>query len=144
MDQYQSYIYCHHNDGEIVYIGVGTGPRAFYSSKSGHRKEEHSRWLESQYNKGNIPVKFLEVGLAKKEALLKEEELIRKYTPKFNKLHNPEYNFPTKWEEGVVDFVKTLRDCGYSYNRISYLVGGDSLVHRENTKTMTIWRMVNE
>jgi hypothetical protein len=143
MDDYQHYIYKHIEGNEIVYIGVGKGARAFYSAQMGHRSPEHSFWLEENYNRGVIPVEFIETGLSKEEAYKREKLLISKYKPRFNKHHNPKHNF-TKRDPEVVLFAKQLRECGYSYTQISYLLGGESLVARENKKTMSIWRMINE
>ena len=143
MDNYQQYIYRHIDGEEVVYIGVGTGARAFYSLQMGHRSKEHSDWMEDKYNQGIIPVEFIATGLTKEEAKETEKELIAKHRPRFNKQHNPDHSF-SRWPKEIVSFAKDLRAMGYSYTKISYMLGAESLVSRRNTKQMSIWRMINE
>lgn len=140
---YQAYyVYAHFDNDAIVYIGIGTSCRAFRAA-GGHRHSDHSSWLNKQYESGSNPVEFIAVQLTKRKALLVEKEWIAHYKPAFNKMHNPNFK-----HEGILDKCKNvvtgLRDMGYSYTHISYLIGGDSSISRENKKAMTVWRYFND
>jgi excinuclease UvrABC nuclease subunit len=129
---------------EIVYVGVGTSCRAFRATGSGHRGANHKEWLEAQYHLGKIPVSFVASSLTKEQALSRERELIKQHTPIFNRMHNPNVSF-SRVPEKVRHFVKLLRQLGYSYTQISFLNGGDSsTTSKKSTKSMSMWRLVNE
>ena len=81
--------------------------------------------------------------LSKEEAIRKEKELIQLYSPKYNKSNHPEYKYPSKFTQEIKNSVLNLRQLGYSIGQISYLLGGDSLVSKENTKQMFVWRILN-
>ena len=141
---YRYYVYEHlDEEGEVVYVGLGTSCRAFRATGSGHREECHKMWLEGQYNKGNIPTIFVENGMTKADAIILERSLIQHFRPVFNKIHNPNWKPKSKFQEETIEMAKNLRDMPYSYTQIAYLLGAESIVSRENKKAMTIWRMIN-
>ena len=145
MNDYQQYYVYKHIDfdsGKIVYIGIGKSCSAFRCTGTSHRSKEHGEWLENQYAMGNIPVEFIYTGLSKEEARQEERELIIEHRPKFNKDLNPDYT-SSRFVGELKETAVALRDMGYSYTKISFLMGGESLVSRENTRTMSIWRMIN-
>lgn len=146
MNEYQKFYVYQHFDvdtGDVVYIGVGRSCRAFRSCGSGHRSEEHKLWLEDKYNRGKIPVEFLAYGLTREKAFELEKKYIQELKPEFNKMHNPDHKRPSKFSKETMNLVRGLRDMGYSFVKISYLLGGNSLVARENTTAMSMRAIVN-
>ena len=155
---YQTYyVYFHFDprDNTIVYVGMGQGSRAWAmgsyrqvnpkAKQYGRRDKEHAEWLDLLYLEGYLPdewVKIISKGLTKQEAAELEREFIEDHRPKFNKQHNPDHNF-SRVPDDVSAFAKALRGLKYSYTQIAYLLGGESLVSRENKKAMSIWRMIN-
>ena len=144
-DYKKCYVYAHIEPltGEWVYVGKGTSCRAFRATGSGHRDVDHSKWLEDHYNRGYIPVRFIDNELSKEDAHAIEKRLIRLHKPRFNKLSNPDHKH-SRWDEDIIQFAKDLRENDYSYTQIAFLLGDVSLVSRECKKTMSIWRMINE
>lgn len=138
--EYQAfYVYQHTEDGEVVYVGIGTSCRAFRATGSGNRSEEHSEWLKAQYELGQIPVSFYKVGMTKEDALKLETELIEKHRPKFNKMKNPDYEVPKKQSQETANFAKGMySSLKAGYRNIAYLMGADN----PKSKVMSIKRMI--
>ena len=140
------YYHVHPDTGEIFYIGIGQFERAWNFKRFTSRGEEHATYCTELYSKGHTPeqwVKIVHRNLKKEDAVSLERDYIQKHKPQFNKIHNPDYKFSSKFDE-VKEFAKELRSLGYSYTRIAYLLGGESLLSRKNKKAMSIWRMINE
>lgn len=137
------YVYLHFDidDGSIVYVGVGTGERA-WEWRSNKRSTPHNNLLEYYLEQGYVPsdwVSIVEASLTNEEALKLETELIEQYKPKFNKLKNNDYVSP-RWKFSEVhEFAKSLKKQGYSYSNIAYLLGGNE----SKSHTMSAWRMCN-
>jgi hypothetical protein len=137
------YIYTHKDihTGEIIYVGVGTGERA-WEWRSNKRSKDHNELLESYLKEGYVPTDWAEVhskGLTTEDAYALETELISLHKPKFNKLKNDDYVSP-KWKFSEVHhFAKLLQKQGYSYSNIAYLLGGNE----SKSHTMSAWRMCN-
>lgn len=138
------YVYMHkEDDGTVLYVGVGTQCRAFRSVGSGHRKKEHSDWLDSKYHKGIIPVYFYATGLLKKEACSLEKDLIKELKPKFNLAHNPDAK-RTRFTDEMKLIARTLRSRGLAFHKIAYLMGDTEQTAAKSTKAMSVRRMIND
>lgn len=137
------YVYLHTCliTGQVLYVGVGTGERA-WEWRGNKRSKEHNELLRSWLQDGYIPsdwVSIVETNLTSKEATDLETKCIEQHKPIYNKLKNPNY-ISEQWKFSEVHgFAKLLREMGYSYSNIAYLVGGDG----SKTKTMSAWRMCN-
>ena len=137
------YVYMHTDidTGETLYVGVGTGERA-WEWRSNKRSKEHNELLRGYLEKGYVPsdwASIVESNLNSKEAVELETKLIQQYLPVYNKCKNPEY-VSDKWKFSEVhEFAKSLREMGYSYPNIAFLLGGNPT----KTNTMSAWRMCN-
>ena len=135
------YLHIYPDTGETLYVGVGTGERA-WEWRSNKRSKEHNEQLRTWLKEGLVPsdwVSIVESNLSSKEATKLETEYIEQYRPIYNKSKNPDY-VSDQWKFSEVhEFAKALRKMGYSYSNIAYLVGGDG----SKTKTMSAWRMCN-
>lgn len=68
------YVYCHKQNGEIVYIGKGCGNRCIVNTNRPYN-----------ISKENISVEILFRTKDSTQAHFVEQELIQKYKPKYNK-----------------------------------------------------------
>ena len=143
MKNLPKYVYIHINidTGETIYVGVGTGERA-WEWRSNKRSTTHNELLRSYLQKGLVPsdwVSIVESNLTSEAAVALETKLIQQYLPVYNKSKNPEY-VSDKWKFSEVHkFAKSLREKGYSYSNIAYLLGGNE----SKSHTMSAWRMCN-
>lgn len=141
MDSYQ-YVYKHidpRND-ECVYVGRGSGQRAWMMRNSGigarygHRSSEHYAWFRELevlgYHLGQI-VSILKHQLSPEEVKYWEKILIEDCRPRFNKMHNPDYSFR---DVELVARCKALRVEGLTYEQIGKQLG---------VATMTAYRNIN-
>lgn len=81
------YVYAHvDTSGEMVYIGKGTGPRAWNASSSSRQNPEHLTWLKAQSDMLDV-VHILERSLSATAAYAREAVLIQKHRPRFNRHH---------------------------------------------------------
>jgi hypothetical protein len=76
------YVYKHLDNGNIVYIGMGSFDRAWSLKR---KDKEHIEWLKSKLPL--IDIVFVATGLPRDEALAIEKDLIKEFKPKFNILH---------------------------------------------------------
>ena len=141
-DSIHYYVYFHIDPetDEIVYIGSGTGERAWCVRPGkklkggGHRKPEHSFWCYQLMDAGLTPEDWVYIkqrGMTRIEARQYEEQLIKKHKPLFN--YKRGVNFILSDEQVIECF--DLRDLGYSYSAIAQKI---------NTSTMTVWRRLND
>jgi hypothetical protein len=110
------YIYNHIDPqtGEIMYIGIGTGSRAWATGTSSgtSRSEDHTKWITDLYYMGytmaDVAV-IIETMLDRPTALQKESSTIKLFKPLFNKQGNPDvfkaYNYT---EEHALRAVELL------------------------------------
>ena len=137
------YVYKHKdiNTGELLYVGVGTGERA-WEWRSNKRSKEHNELLKSYLKQGYVPSDWAGIyakDLTAEQAYKLETELIEKHRPRFNKNKNEDYVSP-RWKFSEVhEFAKLLQKQGYSYSNIAYLLGGNE----SKSHTMSAWRMCN-
>ena len=132
------YVYFHTDPDtqEVMYIGFGTGERAWIGRCNNRNNSEHVEWLASQQAKLRTPDEYVSIefkSFDKNEALAKERELIEDLAPKFN--------YTGKWEwcmvlnEEQLKSARYLRDeTGLSYKAIATEIG---------VSTMTIYRALN-
>lgn len=76
------YVYKHVDDGEVVYVGKGTGDRAWLC-RAGGRRQSHKEWMMSKLPDASF-VRIVKAGLSSEAALALEASLIDKLKPKFN------------------------------------------------------------
>jgi hypothetical protein len=144
---YYIYFHVHPKTQEVLYVGYGSYERAWNFKRFTSRSKEHAEELIALYNEGYTPndwVVLQETNLLKEEAKYKETQLIDEYRPKYNVAKNKSI-YKGSFSKDVRDFVFNLRSCGFSYNQISFLCGGqETTVAREGTKTMSFWRMLKD
>lgn len=134
--RYYVYQHVHPETKEVVYVGHGTGGRAWSCGHKGLpiRSERHRKWLDGLLNTGKHPGEFVEIvasSLSKDDAKRVENELIYAIRPIFNlSIRNKNLKLtPNRYKEAV-----RLRDEGLSYENIAKRMGLSS---------MTIYRGLN-
>jgi len=124
---------------EVVYVGMGTGPRAwtFGNHKTegayGHRSKEHWDWYlgkEYEYSVEDL-VLIYSNRMTKPEALAHEKEVILEFSPKFNQIGGAG-NLKVTPEDYRI--CLELRKSGMFYHEIAKEV---------NLSTMTVHRALN-
>lgn len=139
--QYVNYVYFHVDPitNEIVYIGHGTNERAWRCTSSpscddknyGHRSKEHATWCQNLIIEGFTPNDwvFIEsILMDKSSACLREQKLIRKHLPRFNKPSGAKIMLVTP---GIVQYAKERREQGISYKDIANECGLATMtIHR--------------
>lgn len=119
------YLYEHRDPktNKIVYIGMGTGSRAWAcgASSSTSRDIDHKVWIEERYKEGytmgDITIVTTTL-LTKKEAFKMEYSLIQKYKPIFNKLSNPDVFRCKKFSAEMAKVAYTLWQDGVPYYKL--------------------------
>jgi len=86
-----NYVYGHREGSVIVYIGSGTGGRAWACKGTDRRNEEHKLWIETQILDRAGFVDILYSRVSKEEASTIERKMIEELQPKFN------YEFTEAW-----------------------------------------------
>jgi hypothetical protein len=114
-----NYVYSHIDPltGEIMYIGMGTGGRAWASGSSSgtYRDPEHATWLEELFNMGYTMgdiSKVLHKQKSRNDAYKIEHELILALKPIFNKIGNPDRNYTRKFTEQQALTAVALHESG--------------------------------
>lgn len=139
------YVYFHIDPStkEIVYVGKGTGPRAFACGFStnqsrfgayGNRSQEHQEWIEKLLHEGKTPeqwVQIFERNLTNKAARKLEIDLIRSYKPIFNKPMGLKIR---KMTPETYQIALDMRKQGVGYEQIGIKLG---------IGTMTVYRALN-
>jgi hypothetical protein len=123
-DLYYLYEHCHPETGEIVYVGIGTGSRAWNSgtSSGSYREQEHADWIEQLYLQGYTMADIVKIScslLDKKDALELEDKLIKEQRPKFNKLGNPDNYLNKKY---TLEQALEARQMYYGGNIPYYMI----------------------
>ena len=150
------YVYAHVDPvkGDVVYIGMGSGQRAWMMRTStgagpqyGHRSAEHFNWFQKLETMGytlHDIVSILETNLTKEQARVTEKWYLNKVNDKvlFNRDGNKHFSLQRK-NKVLRSFYISLREMGYSYSHIAYLCGAESQHSRENKKAMSVWRYIN-
>ena len=137
--QEMCYVYEHFNPEthEVVYVGEGTGQRAwmcrggYANAKYGHRSPEHTEYLNGLMAKGFLPCNWVRIvrrGLSKSEARTIEQELVREKVPRFNR---PLGKKLLKLTSKRLKIAIQLRATGLSYKDVAEHLGVSSMtVHR--------------
>jgi hypothetical protein len=136
---YYVYVHIDPETGEVLYVGMGKGPRAYAMKTSKtkdpiyyvHRSPEHAEHLEKLYQQEYLPhewVYFDSRGLTKEQARLREKELIKELRPKYNR---PAGVKQLKFDLKEVKQIKKLREEGLYYSDIAKVMGCSQMVaHR--------------
>jgi hypothetical protein len=133
MNKYYWYKHVDPDTQEVVYVGHGSGGRAWQcgSSHSPLRSKEHCKWADELLERGVTPDEWVEIGdrgISKEEAKETELQLIHELKPKFNKsIRYPGLKFTAE----LYDIAVALRKGGCSYKTIADEIGlSVMVVHR--------------
>jgi hypothetical protein len=141
-DGLRCYVYEHVNPdtGEVVYVGKGSGQRAWMCTGGydeahyGNRSREHVEYLKGLMGEGYLPCDWVVVvrrGMSGSDAVRLEQDFIRKMGPRFNrsmgiklcKLKGEDYRS-----------AKALRKEGKTYKDVAGALG---------VGVMTVYRALN-
>lgn len=130
-----NYVYQHIDPftGHIVYVGHGTGHRAWVYTKR-LRDQEHTNFLKDLERKGFTPndwVIIVDKNLSKETACELERTLIKFYKPIFNKIQGASL---LKVTPKILQEAFELREKGWSFSKIA---------ENFDLATMTIHRAMN-
>lgn len=130
------YVYAHidPNTQEIIYIGYGSGHRAWTFNALVFRQEIHMAYLRELIYKGFLPSEWVVIKerlLSKEDAMLKEKELIQLYKPIFN----IQKGLGSMTDNNKKQQAKQLRSDGLSFSEIAERMNLNS--------SMTAWRYNN-
>jgi hypothetical protein len=120
-NQYYVYKHIDPETKEILYIGMGYGPRAYTTNCSGirgDRSKEHSLKLHQLMNEGYLPHEWVEFPIRNATieiARTLENKYIKEFNPVFNKKHGPKRLIT---DRNDIEKILTLRDEGISYLKI--------------------------
>ncbi len=137
---YYVYIHIDPQTREILYVGEGSGQRAWmclggYSEvRYGHRSPQHARAIQELMKRGFLPCDWVHIihrGLTKSEARRKEQEVIRKLSPRFNR---PMGKKLLKINGAKLNKAVRLRASGLSYREVADQI---------DVATMTVYRVLN-
>lgn len=114
------YVYFHYDQAvnEVLYVGHGTGPRAWVMNYP-LRSAEHAKFLKDLETRGDIPADWVVIqdrNLSKKDACSIERKYIKKYKPRFNKIQGEKL---LKVTPDLLKQAFSLRTKGYSYSKIA-------------------------
>jgi hypothetical protein len=112
-----------HQPWNIAYIGEGKDDRPY---SIGRTMMEHKMWMQKCYEVYNgIPtfVVIISTHESKADAIKKERLLIERYSPRFNKRHNPKYENRLMNERAAKIYLNSLT----LYNRKLLFKGLDDL-----------------
>ncbi len=114
------YVYKHidPDNGELLYVGMGTGSRAWASgtSSGSSRSNEHAAWISDRYEEGYTMSDItlvIETLLNKEQALSIELNLIKEFKPRFNRLSKDFVN--KKYTKEQAKEALTLFKSGVRY-----------------------------
>jgi hypothetical protein len=140
-----NYVYGHVDpiSGEILYIGMGKGARAWATGNSSgtHRKPDHKEWLQrlhlSGYTMGDITVIFQKM-LSRNRAFSVEYEMIQDVKPVFNVVGNPDKHKSKKFTPEQALEALSLHEKGVRLCDIPRVIG----IHSSNLSVLGL-RMVS-
>lgn len=97
MESKNYYVYVHRRgDGRAVYVGKGTGSRAWHFSNRDHAL--HVRWMRRYVNQGMLGFcEIVDWHMTEGEALEREKELIGYYEDLGDKLFNNHFSRHRGW-----------------------------------------------
>jgi hypothetical protein len=137
------YVYTHQNPTtkEILYVGIGQYDRA-WCIRQNNRNKEHTQYLKNLFKEGFTLTDIVTVTdnmLSKQKAMEIEAEKINEYRPKFNKLLNKNHwHIARQKTKEMCEFAKALKEMGYGYQRISFLLGSS----KPKNNAMSVKRML--
>lgn len=80
----RKYVYLHKDDGVIVYVGSGTGGRAWSCKGTDRRNPDHKEWIENCILDGIDFVQIVGTRMSESDARELEKRLITAHQPRFN------------------------------------------------------------
>ncbi len=125
-DNLKRYLYLHVDPKtqSVVYIGKGTGGRAWDCAYTSRGNKQHQAWMVSLLEQGYTPADFvavLEQNLNEIEAQTRERELIEQHlksgSPLFNLMQRGQTK-QTKLSLEALKQARLLREQGLSYKKI--------------------------
>ena len=124
------YVYYHVDPrtNQIVYIGMGSGGRAWCCSPSDHSDENHSNWIKELLNIGYTPDEFVQVirsGLERKDALIIESRMIKRWRPVYNRLGLVIYTLLTEDQQNNIIELREIDKLPYS--KIAEKIGSSTM-----------------
>lgn len=142
MTPYYVYNHIDPESKEILYIGIGQYDRA-WCVRGNNRNKDHVNYLKQMFLKGYTLTDIVSITdnmLSKQQAMSIEAEKVNLYRPKFNKLLNKNHwHISRQKTKEMCEFAKALKEMGYGYQRISYLLGSSA----PKNNAMSIKRMLN-
>lgn len=126
MNRFYVYYHVEPSSREIVYIGKGTGGRAWDVTRSRGEHKEHQEWMMSLMDEGFVPsdwVVIFKKGLSEKEAFKEERELLNETGPvKFNRQAGEKQHQAKMSNEQALEAFE-LREKGLTHAEIANLYG---------------------
>jgi len=138
------YVYQHIDpeSKEVLYVGIGQYDRA-WCVRGNNRNKNHVSYLKEMFLKGYTLTDIVCITdnmLSKQQAMKVEAEKVDLYRPRFNKLLNKDHwHISRQQTQEMCYFAKALKEMGYGYQRIAYLLGSD----KPKNKVMSIKRMLS-
>lgn len=131
------YVYFHIDpiSKEIVYVGEGSGGRAWQCSKTNRHDKDHYGWICNLLESGFTPQDFVVViqkNMTLADARKCETEYIKRIAPKFN-AWGEVYRGSLTPEQ--IKQCKDLKERGLTYSEIAAQIGKSN---------MTVWRAINQ
>ena len=132
-----NYLYFHISleTGDVVYVGTGSGGRAWASSKTHRRNAAHRNWLASMDEQGLTPDQYVSIeykNFNRALVLKKEQECIAELSPVFN--YTGKWDWCLSLSDDQITLSKLLREEGMGYKAIAKEVGSSA---------MTVFRLLN-
>lgn len=127
------YVYYHIDPktNKLMYIGKGSGGRAWQCSPTDRHNKKHYDWIKALLEEGYTPEDFVQIvtkDVSCSEALIIESKMIRRWKPEFNNLG---VAIDTCLDEKQQKRVIQLREQNISYDRIAQELGVAAMtVHR--------------
>ena len=88
MDAYYVYKHIDPETNDVVYVGKGSGGRAWDVTRCRSQNKDHQEWMQSLCAKGYTPDEWVEIcykGLTEEEALRIEKDFLSKSLTAFNR-----------------------------------------------------------
>lgn len=108
------YVYVHRDlDDNIVYVGKGTGGRAWDVTRCRGQHKEHQEWMQKQMERGFIPSDWTDVlykGLTEKDAYTKEKEILHRIGGTIFNRQSGERNYQAKLTDEQARSIYVSKD----------------------------------
>lgn len=116
------YTYIHLEGREVVYVGSGKKNRQF--ARNYLRSDEHAEWIALMLEKvGQSYSKVIKYFSEESDARYFEKLMIKKYQPKFNKMHTKDFKRPDVSEMNKEMNAKRVGDKNPMFGKPGYWLG---------------------